>query len=444
MFSLTGLFFLSILVLLFFMSIFKHPFYGIIGYLIIYNISPAGQYWGRPLLHMGVRYNVLMSLAIALGFSLNSKKIEFSAKLHLQEKLFWLLVLVIWLSSFWGLPGLGTEDFHVKLAKVGFFLWMLIRIIDDRKKYEIVLWVLVLLGMYLGYGSLYIDTSSFGRIDIGIGGPDFKEGNFLAAHFAMLFPFVGVLFLLSRKFFGKLITVVSGILVVNALVLCRSRGAFLAVVAGVVYALLLAPVKYRKKIVSLLVVGTVGGFFLVDPGFIDRMGRINADIVNIEEQDDSAGGRIMAWTAAIDMAKDHPLGIGQGNFSRYVGQYQPEIPGKDTHSTYLRALAELGLPGLFLIGAMIWNAFYMLRKLKKRIETHDLHHDIFLHVYAQSVALVIFLTAGLFVTETYIEEFYWILMLPVLLERVIDREMRDQGLDDSTDAQQMVGFLKGT
>jgi O-antigen ligase len=103
-----------------------------------------------------------------------------------------------------------------------------------------------------------------------------------------------------------------------------------------------------------------------------------------------------------------------------VGHYQPDIPGKDTHNTYLRALAELGIPGLGLILAMIWNAFSMLRRQKKRIAVNNLPHDLHLHVYALSVALIIFLVAGMFITETYIEEFYWLLMFPVLLERVID------------------------
>lgn len=446
MFSLTGIFFLSILGALFFMSILKHPFFGIIGYIIIYNISPAGQYWGRPLLYMGVRYNVLMTAALALGFLLNSKKIDFRAKLHSQEVLFWLLVLVVWLSAFWGLPGAGLEAFHVKLAKVGFFLWFLVRIVDTLDKYEAVIWTLILLGLYLGYAAFHVDTSSFGRIDVGIGGPDFKEGNFLAAHFSMLFPFIAVMLLLTKKLWVRLLTALAGVLTVNAMVLCRSRGAFLAVAAGVVAALAVAPAKYRKKIIGLLVVGMIGALFLVDQGFIDRMGRINADITNLEEQDSSAAGRILAWTAAVDMAQDHPLGIGQGNFSRYVGDYQPEIPGKDTHSTYLRALAELGFPGLFLIGAMIWNAFGMLLRLKRRIAAHDLPHDLLLHVYAQGVALVIFLTAGLFVTETYIEEFYWLLMFPVLLERVVAGQMRERGLvDDGMVARQreIAGLFEG-
>jgi uncharacterized protein YneF (UPF0154 family) len=46
-----------------------------------------------------------------------------------------------------------------------------------------------------------------------------------------------------------------------------------------------------------------------------------------------------------------------------------------------------------------------------------------LHIYALRVALVIFLVAGMFITETYIEEFYWLLFLPVLVERIIDTEL---------------------
>jgi len=426
MFSITGVVFLLTFSVLFFLSIFRHPFYGVLGYVIIYNISPAGQYWGRPLLEMGLRFNVFMTLAIVLGFLIQHEKIDFKFSLCLQEKFFWLLVLVVWASSFWGLPSFGTPEFHIKLAKIGFFLWLLLRIIDRREKYETFIWCLLLMGFYLGVQALNIDTSRFGRINVGLGGPDFKEGNFLAAHFAMLLPFAGVFFALYRNKIIKFITILNGIFIVNSIVLCRSRGSFLAIMIGVISALYLAPKKFRGGIVILLIVGLIGSFFLLDKGFIQRMGRINTDISDIEEQDASASGRIKAWHAAIAMVGDHPLGIGQGNFSHYVGKYQPDIPGKDTHNTYLRALAELGLPGLSLILLMIWNAFRILRQQKKRIVEHQRHNDLLLHIYAQSISLVIFLSAAMFITEIYIEEFYWILMFPVLIVRIVDRSLSDK------------------
>jgi len=421
--ALTTLLFLLIFLLCLLGSIFYHPMLGVIGYVMTYVIAPSSQWWGVKLAEMGLRYSLFMALALMLGMAFQSKKIAFPGKLYGQEVLFLALIGWIFLSSYIGLPGYEGENFAIKLFKVFIFLWMLIRIVDSRKHYEMFVWALVLTTTFVGFDALGTSTADYGRLDRGVGGSDFAEGNFLGTHFAMVLPFLGIFFIKGtnkQKFFLG----IAAVLIVNGIVLCRSRGVFLALVLGTVMAIYHAPKVWRSKIVTLVTLGLIGGFFLVDDGFIERMGRINPNIVNVEEQDDSAAGRILAWQAALSMAIDHPLGIGQGNFHYYVGDYEPRIPGKDTHNTYLRALAELGFPGLFLISAMIWNAFKMLRWQKKRIEKSQISPDLLLHAYAQSIALVIFLSAGIFITETYIEEFYWLLMFPVLLERVVDAEER--------------------
>ncbi|TRO83354.1 O-antigen ligase family protein [Trichloromonas acetexigens] len=443
--ALTTLLFLAIFMLCLLGSIFYHPMLGVVGYVMTYIIAPASQWWGSSLAQMGLRYSLFMALAIALGMIFQSKKLNFTTKLHGQEKLFLLLIGWIFLSTYIGLPGYEGDNFAIKLFKVWIFLWMLIRIVDSQKTFEMFLWSLVLTTAYVGFDALGASTAQYGRISAGVGGSDFAEGNFLAAHFAMVLPFIGVFFMKGSRY-QKIVLLFAAVLIVNGIVLCRSRGVFIAIVLGIVAAVYLAPKVWRSRIVILVLVGLIGGSFLVDEGFVDRMDRINPDITNIEAQDDSAAGRILAWKAAISMAKEHPLGIGQGNFTRYVGSYQPSIPGKDAHNTYLRALAELGFPGLFLIGAMIWNAFKKVREQKRRVVASDLSHDLPMYAYAQTVALVIFLAAGMFITETYIEEFYWLLMFPVLLERVVDGQMRDRGLvDDGVVAGQreIAGLFEG-
>ncbi|MEA3429215.1 MAG: O-antigen ligase family protein, partial [Thermodesulfobacteriota bacterium] len=154
-----------------------------------------------------------------------------------------------------------------------------------------------------------------------------------------------------------------------------------------------------------------------------RMERINPDISNIEAQDDSASGRILAWKAAFSMASDYPLGVGQGNFKKYVGQYNPHIPGKDTHNTFFRCLAELGVQGLTIYLIMIANVFRILKRVKKKAIGLSNEIDYKWHSYALSVSLIIFLASGMFITHTYIEELYWLLMFPVLLERAVENQI---------------------
>ena len=409
-------------------SVLYHPIIGIIGYIMTYIVAPATQWWADPLTNMGMRYSFFMAAALALGMITQAGKLKFPGKFYGQEILFCLFIVWIQFSSVIGLENFGSDNFAVKLFKVYIFLWMAIRIVDDKKKYEIFLWAIIITTFYVGYDTLGASTARFGRLDRGVGGSDFAEGNFLAAHFAMVLPYLGVMFLRGDTK-HRILILLMGVLQVNGIVLCRSRGVFLALGMGVMLGLLWAPREWRRKIIPLIVVGLIGASFLVDEGYLRRIGRINTNIDNIEEQDDSASGRILAWRAALAMAADYPLGIGQGNFSFYVGRYQPDIPGKDTHNTYFRCLAELGIPGLFLMLAMIWNAFRMLKRQKAIVDNFSLSNDFLLYIYAQRLSLSIFLAAGMFITETYIEEFYWLLMMPILIERAVQRELIDSQAD---------------
>lgn len=400
-------------------SIFFHPIFGVIGYVVTYVVAPPTQWWAAPLVGMGMRFSFFMATALAAGMVVQSGKLRFPGKFYTQEILFILFILWIFLSSFLGLPNFGSENFAVKLLKTYVFLWMLIRIVDSQEKYEFFLWALILSTIYLGFDTLGASTERFGRIHSGVGGSDFAEGNFLAAHFAMVLPLIGV-FIIKGSMKLRALLVVGTVFIVNGFVLCRSRGAFLALFIGIFGTVFLAPQKWRAKIIIILIIGMIGGFSLMDKGFLERMGRINVDVTDIEAQDDSSSGRLLAWRAALSMVSDHPLGIGQNNFSTYVGDYQPSIPGKDAHSTYFRCLAELGIPGILLLVLMLMNTFRSLKKMKKAVEFYNLPNDLLLHIYALRIALLIFLTAGMFITETYIEEFYWLLFMPVLLERCIE------------------------
>jgi len=66
------------------------------------------------------------------------------------------------------------------------------RIVDSQKTYEISSGRWFLATVYVSFDALGVSTSDFGRIDRGVGGSDFAEGNFLAAHFAMTLPFLGI------------------------------------------------------------------------------------------------------------------------------------------------------------------------------------------------------------------------------------------------------------
>jgi hypothetical protein len=77
----------------------------------------------------------------------------------------------------------------------------------------------------------------------------------------------------------------------------------------------------------------------------------------------SMQGRLRFWQAALEIFRDHPLGVGMGNFAFVYPQYQKDwmYYSVDPHSWPLQLLCELGIPGLvialaLIIGAVLWAA----------------------------------------------------------------------------------------
>jgi O-antigen ligase len=77
----------------------------------------------------------------------------------------------------------------------------------------------------------------------------------------------------------------------------------------------------------------------------------------------SSSGRTLVWHVAWKQFKAHPaLGGGAGSFEQYWNRNRPSIATvKDAHNVYLETLAELGVPGLVLLAAVLAIPFAGVR-----------------------------------------------------------------------------------
>lgn len=409
-------------------GVFYHPLWGVIGYIFSYNVNPIGHWWGALLADWGIRYALLLAFATGLGIILHRSKLKYKKFFENQEILLILFIIIILLSILVGFGFNQEESNAIKMTKVMIMILMATHIVTDLRKYEIMIWTLIIAGLYLGFEAYNAPDWMFsgGRLDAGVGGSDFSEGNFLGAHFAMLLPFVGVMFL-KGGWKSKLICLISGVFVVNSIILCRSRGIFLAIILGMISAIIFSIPRKRIKIFFGLSIAIFGAIFLTDVGFWDRMKETPFESSQLDK---STEERIIAWKAALFMVSDNPLGIGEGNFKRHSWYYSRSLAlrlaGKDTHNTFLRCLAELGIQGFLVFLLLILNAFNILRKLRIQIRGMPNESDFQWHIYGLTTSLIIFICAGMFITQTYIEELYWLLLFPVFLKRSVENQLSTQ------------------
>jgi hypothetical protein len=89
-----------------------------------------------------------------------------------------------------------------------------------------------------------------------------------------------------------------------------------------------------------------------------------------------------------------------------------------------------------LFSALILNAFYMIYRLQVdvRKSVSDNKESFLIYAFSLKVALIIYLTAGFFITAVYVEDLYWLLMAPLFLKRAWQNEqMYAPYLEDSAE-----------
>lgn len=419
------------------------PMLGILGYILHYNLGPETKWWAVSLKSLNIRYAYTLAVVTAIGMVLHWGKLRFGKSILVrQEKLMLLFLGVVWLSVWMGPATIErytiVDHPSIKMIKIVIITLMMTHIITNLKHLDLLLWTFIVGAVILGWQAYTTPRSAFvsGRLNT-VGGPDFAESNFLAAYLAALLPIVAVQFLRSG-WPGKLLSLVTGVLVVNTIVLTRSRGAMVGIAAGVVFAMFFAPKKYRGIIGLGLVVFAAGGYYLTDPQFRERTSTITR---SEEQRDSSAQSRVELARISLRIIADHPLGIGAGNFYQTIGRYNENFAGKDAHNTYLRCGTELGLQGIALFGLIILNTFRQLRRdMKRAVKLQSAPHDsLVLFSYSLAISLVILLGCCLTGSLLYVEFTWWFICLPICLTRIIDNLEASQPVEIAKPVKKLFG-----
>jgi O-antigen ligase len=214
------------------------------------------------------------------------------------------------------------------------------------------------------------------------------------------------------KFFRLSALIGVGILSLIIL-LTQSRGAII----GLGAALLILPLTSRKRGRDILLLTALIGIAAVfAPAAVwQRM----AGLTNVSVEGDMQGvdaegsalSRWQIWEVAARTIRDNPaIGVGAEMMSVRHSQEANRLGlhekgERDTHSTYLRIAAEMGIPGLILYLLMWAAVFRRVRQVRKaiahtRIREHQFLFYLELAMFAYMVASV-FATLGA-LTFTYL------------------------------------------
>ena len=243
-------------------------------------------------------------------------------------------------------------DTYVELLKYVLLFFLLKGAIRDRGDLRIALISIALGAAYIGYEVTINERGDFNGARLeGVGAPGAQDANGLAQLMLITLPLVGSL-VLNKSIISKVAGIGAAPLVLNVLLLCNSRGAFLGLAGAAGSFVMVARGVTRKKAIQTLALGGVVLYLLLgDPKILDRF---STTFVGSEARDNSAAGRIDFWRASALMIIDYPLGAGGGAFKfiygpRYLtavtGDQEPDA--RSIHNGYLTEATDWGVQGLF-------------------------------------------------------------------------------------------------
>ncbi|HEV3345017.1 MAG TPA: O-antigen ligase family protein, partial [Pirellulales bacterium] len=143
---------------------------------------------------------------------------------------------------------------------------------------------------------------------------------------------------------------------VSLVVYSQNRAAMVSLPVAAAVLLFASPHRKRALLIA-APLALVLAAWLPASGFVNRF----AEIYEEGEFQGSAYYRLRIWTAGWHMAGDHAvLGVGPGNFERFVEGYDADLPSVGPHNSFVQMVAETGLPGVAIYVALILAASLQL------------------------------------------------------------------------------------
>jgi len=240
-----------------------------------------------------------------------------------------------------------------KVWKIHLIIFLTVILINDRQKLIWMTWVIALsLGFYGVKGGIFTITGGGSSHVFGPPGTFIGGNNELALAMVMTIPLIRYLHLQETRKWLK--NALAGAMVLSAVAAIgtQSRGALLAIAAMGFFLWMKSRHKFVTGIYLVIAVGIMAA--VMPQSWYDRMNTIKT-----YEEDLSAMGRINAWHAAFNVAKDRLTGGGFEMVGKKTYEIYAPNPSwvNDFHSIYFEIMGEQGFIGLFLflmLGVLTW------------------------------------------------------------------------------------------
>jgi len=247
------------------------------------------------------------------------------------------------------------------------------------------------------------------------------DPNFFAASALLCLPLAFGWALEGRRGWERVYCLGCLLLGLAASMVAASRGGFLGLLVGL--GIFVWHSRYRARAMT-VVPAALAVFLILSPSSPLRR------LLEPGHSDDQArDARLELWSAGLKMVQSHPLfGVGLGNFKSLVGRYSGLGSELEliSHNGYLDVAAEVGLPGLAALLALIYYSVRTASRVRRQAlkDRAVLLQQAALGVQA---GLVGFAVALLFVSGLFLKLFWLMVFLSMCLPDLQRQARRPQG-----------------
>lgn len=406
--------------------VFINPFYGVLLW-YVFSLGNFHQYtWG---VFGDLYYGYIIAIVTCFCWMISREK----KRLPLTPLTVLTLLLAVWITitSLVAAASLQMYPDHVAelwsrwttvekvllMALVGYALT------TTRERVDQLIWVVVLsIGVWGVKGAVLSLLHGGARIH-GPDGTAIGDNNDFGLALIMILPLLFYQWQRTENRHIRRGVVVFSFLVILGTLFTYSRGALVGLCAmGAVSWL-----RSRAKLMTGLLIILVGLFAygFAPPQWFDRM-----ETIETYQNDGSAMGRIYMWQVGLQIAREHPFVGGGFKATLYPVTVNPLLHGilpmtrpTDEHSIYFSVLSEHGWAGLALflmIAGYSWlNCSWLVRQTRDR---PDLLWANLLGRMGQGT-LIGYLTAGAFLSQTFLDEYWCVIFIFDAARRVVAKEI---------------------
>jgi O-antigen ligase len=323
-------------------------------------------------------------------------------------------------------------DEVIKIALIGIAVCNVIY--TPRSGRTFVVWYLALFALYPVRGALYnyiFGFTEFGRIAWNF---FFRNPNDLAMTCFLPLGLCAYVIFVEKNKWIRWSAWVGVVVITGVQMLTQSRGAILALGAGILYFAL----HTKRTVRTLLVIGVLCTVAVAaTPSHvwyrIAGLSKLSSGDMSQVDPEGSAAGRSMLMHLAWQTALHHPVfGIGLGAYAYENARITRGNPSvgrdergeRDAHSTYIRAAAETGMVGGLCVLLTVLASIAYCRACRKRVpERDDANHwgMALLALEASMVAYALGATVNSAERSTY---FMLQFVIPCVLGSIVAPEKR--------------------